>query len=276
MRKNGSICIICGSSERSPLYASGQWQVYKCPGCELGVLNPRPAKEELEKLYAENYFQSHYNSPLAISSMAMQKRLKQEDHRLRFFRRLKPAGKILDIGCGRGYFLLACRKAGYKVEGVDISTVAATYVEGELKIPVRIGEFDKINFGTDSYDVITMWHSLEHTNDPNNYLIKARRLLKDDGILIVDVPNYEGHDAKMNWQGWPHWDLPYHFYHFTKRSLIALLKKHRFIVVWEKNYLSEYEKEKWKKRGLPNFLARYVAHFYSGGSIAVIAKKSGI
>ncbi len=188
---------------------------------------------------------------------------------------MKPAGKILDVGCGRGYFLLACRKYGYEVEGVDITAAAASHVQGEFKIKVYIGEFDKLDFGTDSYDAITMWHSLEHTADPNSYLIKVRQLLKDDGILIVDVPNYGGHDARMKWQNWPHWDLPYHFYHFTKNSLLALLKKHNFIVIREKDYLSEYEKEKWRNRGLPNFLARYIAHFYSGGSIAVAAKKSG-
>jgi hypothetical protein len=84
-----------------------------------------------------------------------------------------------------------------------------------------------------------LWLSLEHTADPDVYLQRAGTWLKDDGLLIVDVPNYEGHDARMNWQSWPHWDLPYHFYHFTKNSLLALLKKHSFEAIRKKDYLSE-------------------------------------
>jgi 2-polyprenyl-3-methyl-5-hydroxy-6-metoxy-1,4-benzoquinol methylase len=276
MKKNNSACILCGSLERSPLYSNDKWQIYKCENCTLGILDPRPSKDELDNLYASNYFQTHYNSPLSLSSPEMKKRLMQEDHRLRFFRKFKHGGKVLDIGCGRGYFLLACRKAGYEVEGVDISATAASYVEGELKIPVRVGEFDKIDFESVSYDVITMWHSLEHTTNPNKYLIRAGKLLKDDGVLIVDVPNYAGHDAKMNWQNWPNWDLPYHIYHFTKDSLTCLLRKHGFAVISNKNYLSEYVKQKLQDAFLPSFIARIIAKFYSGHSIAVIAKKINI
>jgi len=77
----------------------------------------------------------------------------------------------------------------------------------------------------------------------------------------------------MNWHNWPHWDLPYHFYHFTKSSLLALLKKHGFATIREKDYLSEYVKEKLDKAMLPRFLARFIAGFYSGGSYTVIARK---
>lgn len=273
--KETTTCILCGNSGRSPLYARKQWQVYRCRHCGLGVLDPRPGQDELDKLYTQDYFQDHYNAPLTMSSSEMKNRLRLEDHRLRFFRKFKPAGKVLDIGCGRGYFLLACRQAGYEVEGIDISADAAAYVSSELKIPVSIGEPDKIVLNPGTIDVITLWHSLEHTRDPNVYLHTARKWLKDDGILIIDVPNYKGHDAQMNWQDWPHWDLPYHFYHFTKSSLLALLKKHGFEVIREKDYLSEYVKEKLQKVKIPIFLARIIAGFYSGGSFAVAARKKG-
>jgi 2-polyprenyl-3-methyl-5-hydroxy-6-metoxy-1,4-benzoquinol methylase len=277
MEKADSTCIICGNSRRSPLYAQDQWQVHKCNNCGLGILDPRPGKDELDELYAQAYFQSHYNAALSPSSAEMKKRLQQENHRLRFFRKLKPQGKVLDIGCGRGYFLLACRQAGYEVAGIDISAAAASYVSNELKIPVHIGGIDQIALAAGSFDVITMWHSLEHTADPNSYLQSAGKWLKDDGILIVDVPNYEGYDARMNWHNWPHWDLPYHFYHFTKNSLLALLQKNGFATIREKDYLSEYIKTKLEKAMMPSFIARIIAGFYSGGSFAVVAgKKQGI
>lgn len=273
MDKVNSSCILCGSSRRSPLYTRNQWRIYKCANCGLGVLDPRPGKDELDKLYAQDYFQSHYNSPLSLSSAQMKKRLQQEDHRLRFIRRFKSGGKILDIGCGRGYFLLACRQAGYEVEGIDISDAAAAHVTAELKILVHVGQIDQVILPSGSFDVVTMWHSLEHTADPNLYLQSAGKWLKNNGLLVVDVPNYEGHDARMNWTDWPHWDLPYHFYHFTKSSLLALLKKNGFAAVGQKDYLSEYVKEKLEKKALPGFIARLIAGFYAGGSFAVAARK---
>ena len=203
----------------------------------------------------------------------MKKRVHQEDHRLRFIRKFKPRGKILDIGCGRGYFLLACRRAGYEVEGIDISDAAAAYVTREFKIPVHVGQVDQFTLPSDTFDIITMWHSLEHTADPNLYLQSAGKWLKDNGVLVVDVPNYEGYDARMTWSDWPHWDLPYHFYHFTKSSLLALLKKNGFFTVGQNDYLSEYVKEKLERKLLPGFIARIIAGFYSGGSVVVAARK---
>jgi SAM-dependent methyltransferase len=273
MGKVNPTCIVCGSSERSKLYTRNQWCVYKCVNCGLGVLDPRPGKGELDKLYSRDYFQSHYNSPPSLSSAQMKKRLNQEDHRIRFIRKFRPSGNVLDVGCGRGYFLLACRQAGYEVEGVDISGAAAAYVATELKIPVHIGQIDEINLPAGSFDVVTMWHSLEHTVDPNLYLQSAGKWLKDNGFLIIDVPDYEGHDARMTWSDWPHWDLPYHFYHFTKSSLLALLEKNGFVSIGQKDYLSEYVKEKLTKKALPGFIARFIAGFYSGGSFVVAARK---
>lgn len=273
MGKDNSFCILCGSSNRSPLYAKDKWQAYKCDVCGLGVLDPRPARGELNKLYTEDYFQSHYNFPPSLISAEMKRRLKQENHRLRFFRKFKKRGNVLDIGCGRGYFLLACRNHGYEVEGIDISADAADYVKLELKIPLHVGELDSIKLKSKSFDIITLWHCLEHTADPNTYLQSAHKWLKDDGILVVDVPNYAGYDAYKYGSKWQQWDLPFHFYHFTPNSIIALLQKNGFAVIHEKKYFSEYVKEKLENAAIPSFLARIFARLYSGGSFAVVAKK---
>ena len=273
MNNVNSICILCGSTNRSVLYTNDEWKVYKCEGCGLGILDPHPEKDELKKLYAETYFQSHYDDVLSLTSTEMKKRLNQENHRLRFFRKFKKRGKILDIGCGRGYFLLACRQAGYEVEGIDISSAAADYVSSELKIPVHLGEVDNLKLSAESYDVITLWHSLEHTSDPNSYIQMAHLWLKENGILVIDVPNHEGYDARKAWSKWPQWDLPFHFHHFTPRSLAKLLEKHRFEIIRRKSYLSEYVKAKLQKAAIPGAVARIVAQLYSGGSYAVIARK---
>lgn len=273
MTSSAKACIVCGHSERRLLYSENNWYVYKCAACGLGVLDPQPREDQLRDLYNQAYFASHYNEELQPCSGGMIRRLSQESHRLRFFQSHKRTGRVLDIGCGRGYFLLACRKRNYEVEGIDISAAAAAYVRSTLKIPVHVGPINKITLADTAFDVVTMWHSLEHTSDPNVYLQKARRWLKEDGILVVDVPNHEGYDARKMRRNWSQWDLPFHHYHFTPRSLAALLEKNGFEIIRRKSYLSEHVKEKLQKAAIPGALARIIARFYTGGSYAVVARK---
>ncbi len=268
-------CILCDSPDRSILFQQGEWSVYRCSGCGLGFLDPRPSPDELNELYRSGYFDSHYDEGLKIDSPEMDRRLSQEKHRIRFFRRSKKTGRILDIGCGMGYFLRACRLAGYEAEGLDISSDSAAYVRGTLGIPVTVGTVDDVDYPPESFDVITMWHFLEHAREPVKYLQKAHCWLKPDGILVVDVPNYEGTDAKKMWDNWAGWSLPYHFYHFTPDTQRRLLAKYGFDTVRDKNYLSEYVKERLDRTILLKPFSRMIARCYSGHSYAVVARKRG-
>ncbi len=269
-------CILCGSAERSLLFRQGQWTVYRCNGCGLGILDPRPDPMELNELYRSCYFESHYDQGLPVDSPEMRRRLSQETHRIRFFRGIKKTGRVLDIGCGMGYFLHACRLAGYAVEGMDISADSAAYVRDVLGIPVTVGVLDDVDYQPGSFDVITMWHFLEHAREPVNYLRKAHTWLKPDGILIVDVPNYEGTDAKKKWDHWTGWSLPYHFYHFTPATQRQLLAKYGFETIRDKKYLSEYVKEKLDRTIVFKPFSRIVARFFSGHSYAVVAQKQDL
>lgn len=266
-------CIVCGGSHRTPMIQLGEWTVRRCRECGLGLLDPRPDEAELKDLYDSHYFDSHYREELEIGSPQMKRRLRQEDHRIRFFRRYKRKGRILDIGCGRGYFLLACRESGYEVEGVDISEDAAAYVRDRLSIPVAAGKIGDINLERKRYDVITMWHSLEHMPDPGACLDRVRDWLKDDGVAVVDVPNHEGTDAKSAWTEWADWDLPYHFYHFTPGTLKGILVKHGFSPVRQKTYHSEFVKKKLERIPVVGLCSRLIAGCYSGNSVAMVARK---
>jgi 2-polyprenyl-3-methyl-5-hydroxy-6-metoxy-1,4-benzoquinol methylase len=275
MERAAANCILCDSSERSLLFRQDDWSVYRCGGCGLGLLDPRPDPDELDELYRSGYFQSHYDKGLKVESPEMKRRLSQETHRLRFFKKAKRQGRLLDIGCGMGYFLLACRRSGYDVEGMDISADSAAYVQDELKIPVAVGTIDGVEYALESFDVITMWHFLEHAREPDKYIEKARQWLKQDGILVVDVPNYMGTDARKMWDHWTGWSLPYHFYHFTPETLQQLLVKQGFRTIRHKDYLSEHVKERLEQSFFPKPVARLIARFYSGHSFAVVAEKNG-
>lgn len=255
------------------LFSQKGWTVNKCNSCGLGVLDPRPSQDELAALYRAPYFVGHYDEGVAPRTEAMRKRLSQERHRTKFFSRLKKAGRILDVGCGRGYFLMACREHGFDVQGFDVSEDGAAYVRETLGIPVQTGMLEEA-FEDSSFDVITLWHSLEHTSDPAKYLEFAGRWLRPDGILVIDVPNYTSTDARMKWDAWEDWDLPYHLFHFTPKSLDMLLHRHGFIVIRRKTYHSEVIREKLRNIPLLGFIARPLAKLFSGSSYAVVAKKN--
>ncbi|HBF43560.1 MAG TPA: hypothetical protein DDW42_08035 [Desulfobacteraceae bacterium] len=263
-------CILCGSRKREPLMEKGSWRVYRCASCGLGFLDPRPSEKEVKDLYCEKYFADQYDMGIEPNTSKFEKRLSQESHRLHFFCGIKKKGRVLDIGCGNAYFLAACRNKGYEVYGLDISDWAARYATQKLGIPVVIGKSRTVELPPHNFDIITMWHFLEHTRNPHKTVLEAKKWLKEDGILIIDVPNYESTDAQKNWGNWVGWQLPYHFYHFTPKTLKDLAEKCGLRAIKTKNYHSETIKISLKRIPIVGLFARLIAKMYSGTSIAMI------
>lgn len=272
MEKAPEHCLLCGCRDRELLLEKDPWKVYRCSSCGLGFLDPRPSKEDLISLYSKQYCDEHFAVGGDPDSPEFRKRLSLETHRIRFFRGIKKRGKVLDIGCGYGYFLAACSNYGYEVQGLDISEWASHHATKKLGLPISIGHMNEMEFPPHCFDIITMWHFLEHTLDPRNAILRARDWLKGDGILIVDVPNHEGTDARKNWKAWDGWDLPYHFFHFTPQTLKGLLTECGFHVVRSKDYHSETVKQALKRIPVVSIFARRISKFYSGHSVAVLAE----
>jgi SAM-dependent methyltransferase len=265
-------CILCGSMMREPLMEQDSWKVYRCTSCRLGFLDPRPTKQYMAQLYRREYFAEQYDEGVDPDSQEFRKWLGLLDHRVRFFRHKKNKGKLLDIGCGNGYFMGLCESKGYEVQGVDISAWAAKYATERLGFKVTVGEIEDVNMPTYSFDIITMWHFLEHTRNPLKVVKKAKTWLKRDGILIIEVPNYDGTDARKTWQDWVGWQLPYHLYHFTPQALTRLLRGSGFHVVKTKDYHSEVVKMKLKRVPGISLVARLIARIYSGSSVVMASR----
>lgn len=272
MKTKPSRCILCNSSERDELLTKDTWQIHRCTSCGLGVLDPRPTKEEIVKLYGQEYFTEPGQGEIEPDSQEFLHRLSLESSRIRFVRSQKKKGELLDIGCGSANFLFACQKKGFSVQGMDISDYAVEYAKRKLNLRISVGEVADVQLPHNHFDVITMWHFLEHTENPREVILQAKKWLKKDGIMIIDVPNYESTDAKAEWQNWVGWQLPYHLFHFTPSSLRQLLKETGFKVVKTKNYHSESVKNRLAKMPIIKLFAREIARFYSGTSIAMIAK----
>lgn len=194
-------------------------------------------------------------------------------------------GSILDIGCASGYFLEVALKNNWNCRGLDIvegiDRFASPLIRDKIIIYKNISD---IEFGNSVFDIITFFDSLEHFKHPTEYIKRCRKWLKDDGLLVITVPNIESYFSKILGKRWPHFVPEEHLYYFTKKTLSKLLVQNSFeIIKFEKLYyrfqLSEilnkfFNMRKYKSSILKN------NNFFSGvsitlntGDIFVIAKK---
>jgi 2-polyprenyl-3-methyl-5-hydroxy-6-metoxy-1,4-benzoquinol methylase len=139
-------------------------------------------------------------------------------------------GRLLDFGCGGGSFLKRMADHGWQVTGLDAAVGAVRRVQAELGLTALAGSLPHPDLRPCSFDVVTMWHSLEHVHRPLPILREAYKLLVPGGKLIVAAPNIES--LPFYWFG-PSWfglDLPRHLTHFTPKSLTAMLQTAGFRV----------------------------------------------
>lgn len=122
--------------------------------------------------------------------------------------------KLLDVGCGTGDFLLKCKQNGWEAYGVEPNEKARDKSSTKkLVIKSKLEEIEG------KYDVITLWHVLEHVPNLNEYIIQLKNLLADNGCLIIAVPNYKSYDAQHYKSFWAAYDVPRHLWHFSKESI---------------------------------------------------------
>jgi 2-polyprenyl-3-methyl-5-hydroxy-6-metoxy-1,4-benzoquinol methylase len=267
-------CIICNNSHFTLLTQKGEWSVYRCNRCGLGVTEPLLEERALVDLYNQTYFLSHYDRGYGKHTPEFKKRIRQEKHRISFIGRSRKKGRLLDIGCGKGYFLYMASRSGYRAEGLDITDINESYIENELGIPMSVQAASSMNYPENTFDIITMWHALEHHRDPVSFLEKCLKWLKQDGDLVIEVPNHECIDAKKQGPDWPNWDLPFHLYHFTPKSLAVLTRKSGLKIIQKKTYHSEYIKRALGSHRMLKPFSRLIARLYTGGSLAVICRKT--
>jgi len=130
---------------------------------------------------------------------------------------------LLDIGCGTGEFLAAVRKGGWQVEGVERDEKASSWARDSLGIPVTAGDLYSLPSTAGPFDVITLWHVLEHLYDPARAVQRIGDLLGKDGYLLIALPNIESIDARVYGADWIALDTPRHVNHFSPGTLTRLL-----------------------------------------------------
>jgi 2-polyprenyl-3-methyl-5-hydroxy-6-metoxy-1,4-benzoquinol methylase len=228
------ICNNCGCPDTSRLHklwleqeAEDSW-VVRCLGCSLVYLNPRPSPDRIGIYYPPNY-QATMLSLLARGETNLIARLGFGMVR----RRRTPSAKgvrLLDVGCSNGAYLAAMREKGWDVEGVESDGDAVEYARNSRRLKVTQGDVEDAlgELPPNKFDVVTMWHVLEHAFDPAAALKQIHRVLKPGGVLMLEVPNYASPLVSLFKRYWFPMDIPRHLYQFTPATLKTMLSKAGF------------------------------------------------
>ena len=134
-------------------------------------------------------------------------------------------GRLLDFGCGGGAYLERMHRQGWDVTGLDVSAAAVECVRTRLGLRALLGTLPHPELKPATFDVVTMWHSLEHVHEPLEVLRAAHQLLAPGGKLLVATPNIDSLPFRWFGQAWYGLDLPRHLTHFSSRTLRRLLER---------------------------------------------------
>jgi 2-polyprenyl-3-methyl-5-hydroxy-6-metoxy-1,4-benzoquinol methylase len=199
------------------------FDLYYDESLDMLITHPQPSLENLGKYYESEDYISHTDNKRSlfeklyhfIKSIALK-------NKLNLINSLQPnKGKILDIGAGTGEFLSVAKNDGWQTIGVEPSDKAKAIAKN--KGVSFVDETTELE--NHSFDVISMWHVLEHVPDLDKQIKELKRLLKPSGTLIIAVPNFKSFDAKHYGKFWAAYDVPIHFWHFSKTAIKLLFEK---------------------------------------------------
>jgi len=145
--------------------------------------------------------------------------------------------RLLDIGCGTGYFLQAAKEKGFTVAGIEKNDSARTHAITHFGLDVK-DEKSFFDIADTSFNVITLWHVLEHLEKLNESIEKMNEILTPDGTVVIALPNHHAYDAHFYQTFWAAYDVPRHLWHFTPDTVEKLLAKHHLKIVKKHDCLS--------------------------------------
>ena len=233
-------CPACGSTDIAEALTATDhtvsqepFAIWHCAACTLRFTQNAPEPEFIGRYYASEDYVSHSNTSKGFVNAAYQRVRDVTLVQKRLLMREltgKRTGRVLDVGCGTGEFLHTMHAAGWLARGLEPDAGARGFAEAEYGLDVdepdalfATGERD---LARTDWDVVTLWHVLEHVHRLHDYLTRLRTLIGADGTLVIAVPNYTSPDAAHYGAEWAAYDVPRHLYHFSPAALTRLLDRH--------------------------------------------------
>ena len=250
-------CNCCGSKSFSQFMqpkcylTEEKLSAVKCNDCDFIFLSPRPdpkkGQDYFNKAYAghedfndHEYYRDH------------DKKLFQSKLKIEAIEKLNPKGKkLLDVGAGQGHFMKEARDRGWDVVGTELSIEARESAKKLFDLSL-LESFD--GFAESTFDVITLWDVLEHVSDAKEILEEVSKLLKKDGILIIETVNIDSVDFLVQKEKWHLWHVD-HNYYFSMKSLRSFLEQFNYHQI---QFLTGAETTKQDKRTVKQFVTKYL------------------
>lgn len=199
--------------------------IVECENCKLNFTNPRPSKTDIHTFYDSDAYISHTEKNHSIYDLAYRTvRYFTLKSKLRLINGLNTKKQILDFGCGTGNFLGSCKDAGWKIFGIEPNQKARQVAESLIGQPVFATLSD---LEVKKFNVITLWHVLEHIHDLQDTMKNLKSMLKKKGFLVIALPNNESWDAKYYKEYWAGYDVPRHLYHFNPKTFKKLAESNK-------------------------------------------------
>lgn len=195
-------------------------EIFKCVNCGFGFT--KNLKNKIGDYHRDNIYIEEKN----LFENIFQKRVK-------IISRYKKNGKALEIGCSTGLFLSLLKTKGWQVKGVEVSQKAAKLAI-KKGINVEIAPFEKINF-KDKFDLVILNHTLEHLDNPYQVVKKIKQILNKNGLIFIDLPNFDSFSVKIFREKWPMLLPDEHLWHFTNKSMDIFLNNLGFNIIYSEN-----------------------------------------
>ncbi len=220
-------CLFCGVHEERLRFRDDPYRVVECRRCGLVYVNPRLPSDRLHEMYQDEYWESDRAKEFGYAQY-----LSEAENYLRTYRRratlvdgYKPTpGRVLDVGCAAGFFLKVMRDKGWSTAGIEIARPMIEYAERELGLDdMHRGDLLTVDLPPASFDVVTLWDVVEHLEEPVRHLEVVHRLLKDDGVLVLETQDVSSRFARLMGRNWQHYKHEEHLYHFHPETLSRLL-----------------------------------------------------
>ena len=237
--KTTSSCPSCSGTDiwqdmdiRDHSVSGEMFAVYRCNGCGLKFTNPCPSEEAIGRYYGSEEYVSHTDTRKGLINRlyhSVRKLTLKHKRKMAIKASGKSEGALLDYGCGTGAFLSVMREGGWTVTGLEPDPLARANAKALHGIEAAAPE--ALAALPDGYfDVVTLWHVLEHVHQLHATIEGLRRVLRPGGTLFIAVPNHTSRDAMHYGACWAAWDLPRHLYHFSPDSMKKLLSAHGLTV----------------------------------------------
>ena len=262
-------CPWCGSEKaqinlwlKDEFLTKEDFHICECLNCGLLYTMPRPDKDKIGEYYkSEEYYSHQENKKGFIPKVYERVKKTNLKHKYQLASKGLVVGKLLDIGCGVGDFLHTAEVHGWECTGVEPSDDAKAIAQKRMNGKIISSE-ELENFPDGSFDLITMWHVLEHVDDLKWQVTQLQRLVKPSGRVVIALPNYKSYDGQYYKEHWAAYDVPRHLNHFNRNTLTKIFKTSGLVLnmmdklKWDAYYIS-YLSEQYKHHSLPLFRGLY-------------------